>query len=162
MKIILPGLVGLLLVGCSFTGPSSIDTTNQMISEVNENRLVNYGEALANCGENAACQVGVSLAFAGNLGQQQFFRPETALDYVREFRGWAPIAIALGLGGSGDGDRGANMIRGDGNVIMVGNKTKAEGYSSTSMPVSSSYTKQYDQFNRTYTGLQPITDEGLK
>jgi hypothetical protein len=149
------------LSGCvSLTGPSSIDTTNQMIVESNKDRLTNYGQAMAACGDNAACQVGVSLAFAGNMGQQSLYRPETALDYVRELRGWiAPLSVFWG--GSGDGSRGANVVRGDGNVIMVGNETRAENASSVSQPVTAEYTRHYDQLNRTYTGLQPITDAGL-
>jgi hypothetical protein len=149
------------LSGCvSLTGPSSIDATNQMIVESNKDRLTNYGQAMASCGSNAACQVGVSMAYASNMGQQPLFKPETPLDWVRELRWIAPMAMGL-WGGSGDGSRGANYVKGDGNVIMVGNETDASGYSLVDMPVSTSYNRNYDQFNRDYTGLQPITDNGL-
>ena len=160
MKTLALAVSLLYLTGCSFTGPSSIDTTNQMIVQMNENRLVNYSDAMANCGDNAACQVGVSMAFAGNLGQQQLFRPETPLDYLRELRWIAPMAMSL-WSGSGDGDRGSNWVKGDGNIIMVGNESKASGYASLSQPIGTSYQRNYDQSNKNFTGVQPISDEGL-
>lgn len=154
-------IAAVALSGCvSLTGPSSIDTTNQLIVDSNAGRLESFATAMEKCGANAACQVAVSMAYAGNIGQQPLLRPETPLDYLREARNWiAPLAMIYG--GSGDGDRGSSVIRGDGNVVMMGNRTKAENASSVSQPIAAEYTRNYDQNNRHFTGLQPIDDSGL-
>jgi hypothetical protein len=150
-----------MLSGClSIAHADSIDDTNRMIDASNKDRLVAFGQAMAACEEKTGCLVAVSMAYAGNMGQQNFLRPETYLDYIREARNWL-VPLNLIFGGSGDGDRGVNSIRGDGNVIMVGNKSEANGASSISQPVDTNYSKTYEQLNRNYTGMQPISDNGL-
>lgn len=151
------------LSGCA----SSIDETNKQIAATNAAYLKAYGEGMAGCKDNAACQVGLTAAFAGGIGRQQLLRPETPLDYVREARNWIdPVGNIIdrinGYGGT-SGDRSSNIIRGDGNTILVGNKVSAADQSSTSFSLNPSYTRNYDGgYNRNYTGGGTVTDEGVE
>ena len=155
-------LAFLLLSGCA----SSIDTTNAQIAATNAAYLKAYADGMAGCRDNAACQVGLTSAFAGGLGRQPLLRPETPLDYIREARGWIdPIGNIIdrinGYGGT-SGDRSSNIIRGDGNTILVGNKVSSAEQSLTSFSLNPSYTRSYDGGqNRTYTGGETITDDGV-
>jgi hypothetical protein len=162
--------IPLLLVFCllSFISgcASSIDITNTQIAAANAAYLKAYADGLAGCRDNSACQVGLTSAFAGGLGRQPLLRPETPLDYIREVRGWIdPIGSIIdrmnGYGGT-SGDRSSNIIRGDGNTILVGNKVSSAEQSSTSFSLNPSYTRSYDGGqNRTYTGGETITDDGI-
>ena len=163
---VVPLILALLLTGCvSLTGQNSIDRTNDMIIEANRYRLESYGNAMVACGDNAACQVGVSLAFAGNLGQQQLYRHETVLDWMRELRMWIDpidrIVARVDGGGGYSGDRAANVVRGDGNVILVGNRASADNGSTASFSLNPSFVRSWDGYNRDYTGVQPISDAGV-
>lgn len=168
IKFLLFLVVALLFSGCtSIFGPSSIDRTNDMIVDANRYRLESYARAMVACGDNAACQVGASLAFAGNLGQQPLMRPETGLDWLRELRLWIDpidrIVARVDGGGGYSGDRAVNYVRGDGNILLVGNRSSAEQQSSAAFSLDPSYVRSYDGGgNRTFTGLQPINDGGLQ
>ena len=171
MKLLATAIIVALvatLSGCiTLLGPSSVDRTNEKIIEANRDRLAAYARAMVACGDNAACQVGASLAFAGNLGQQQLMRPETGLDWVRELRLWIDpidrIVARVDGGGGYSGDRAVNYVRGDGNILLVGNRFSADQQSTTTFSLTPAYTRIYDGGgNRTFTGLQPINDGGLQ
>jgi len=145
-----------LLSGCaSLFGESSIDKTNQMIVDSNEGRLESFATAMTTCGDNQGCLVAVSMAFASNMGQQPLLRPESTLDYIRELRLWVdPVGnlITRLEGNSGtSGDRAANYIKGDGNILVIGNKTSASERSTASLSFSATPTKtqswQDDMYN---------------
>lgn len=154
----------LFLAGCGAS--SSIDATNAQIAVTNAAYLKAYADGMVGCQDNAACQVGLTSAFVGGTGRQPLLRPETPLDYIREARGWVdPIGNIIdrinGYGGT-SGDRSANIIRGDGNTILVGNKVSAAEQSSTSFSLNPSYTRSYDGGqNRNYTGGEIINDDGV-
>lgn len=161
--VLVVGLVA-ALSGCA--GQNSTDKTNQMISESNDGRLESFARAMAVCGDNAACQVAISLAFAGNMGQQQFLRPESWLDYVREARQWIdPVGNLIDRlnGGTGgiSGDRAASVIKGDNNLVMIGNRARADNQSSMSFSLNPNYTRSWNGYNRDFKGQQPINDDGL-
>lgn len=147
-------------------GCADINKTNELIAAANAGRLTQYAAGMAACGENAGCQVGLSAAFFSGSGQQNYFRPETPIDYLREGRLWLdPVSNIIerinGYGGT-SGDRSLNSFRGDGNIIMVGNKVSAAGESSTSFSLNPSFTRSYDGGNnRHYTGGGTVTDEGV-
>jgi len=135
----------MMLSGCSLFGESSVDKTNQMIADSNEGRLEAFATAMAICGNNQSCSTAVAMAFAGNMGQQPLLRPESTLDYIRELRLWVdPVGnlITRLEGNSGtSGDRAANYIKGDGNILVIGNKTSASDKSTASLSFSANPTK---------------------
>lgn len=166
MKRVLAIALLIPISGCSFTGPNSIDRTNEMIHESNKGRLESFATAMSACEEKPGCLVAVSMAFAGNMGQQNLLRPESTLDYIREVRMWVdPVGNLIdrlngGTGGT-SGDRAANVVKGDGNVILVGNRASADNGSTAGFSLSNAYTRSWNGYNRDYTGQQPITDEGV-
>ena len=155
--------------GCSaILGESSIDKTNRMLVEQNDGQLEAFASALEICDEKPGCLVGVSLAFASNMGKQPLFRPESYLDYIREIRMWIdPVGNLVdrlqgGTGGN-SGDRASNVIKGDGNVILTGNRVSADNGSSTDFSLSSAYSRTWTGYNREYTNQEPImTLEGTE
>jgi hypothetical protein len=149
---------------CSMLGESSIDKTNRMIDDSNAGRLEAFASAMEICDEKPGCIVAVSMAFASNMGQQQFIRPESVLDYIRELRQWVdPIGNLIdrleGNGGT-SGDRAANVVKGDGNVILVGNRSSADNGSTSGFSLNQSYSRTWTGYNRSYTNQEPV--EGLE
>ena len=165
MRVLIVMALAVMLSGCVFTGQNSIDKTNEMIVERNEGRLTAFSSALSACDEKPGCLVGVSLAFASNMGQQPLLRPETGLDYVRELRQWIdPVGNIIDRINGSDGvsgDRAGSYVKGDGNTILIGNRSSADNQSSSSFSLNQSYTRTWDGYNRDYTGQQPISDAGL-
>lgn len=131
-SIIAVSLLALSLSGCSgvntgqFSPVEKFTEENRQISENNTARLIAYANGMATCGDNAACQVGVSMAFAGNLGQQQLFKPQTWLEYLQLLLPYGDRIIDR-LYSGGSGGQGIVVNRSD-NVTFVGvaNKNKAE------------------------------------
>ena len=159
---VVPLILALLLTGCA-----NVDNTNRLIADANRDRAKAYADGMAACGTNAACQVGLTALVAGGLGQQQFIKPDTAIDWLREGRMWLdPVGRIVDrvVGASGtSGDHAGSHVRGDGNTILIGNRSSADQQSVASFLLNPSYTRSYDGGgNRDYTGLQPITDEGLQ
>jgi len=68
---------------------------NQLISTSNSTRLSAFSSSMAACGDNNGCLVGVSMAYAGGMGQQKFYRETTVLDWVTGIGGvvnpWIPF-----------------------------------------------------------------------
>lgn len=64
-----------------------------------------------------------------------------------------------GTGGT-SGDRASNIVRGDGNVILVGNRASADNGSTAGFSLSNSYSRAWNGYNRDYANQQPI--EGLE
>ena len=129
MKGLLAVLAMVMLSGCaSFSPVEKFTEANNLIADANKDRLKEFANGMATCGNNAACQVALSMAFAGGLGQQQFFKPETAKDYLVAAMPYAVLGADLlrlfnGNGGSGQGV----VVNGKGNtVIGVGNQARAD------------------------------------
>ena len=155
-------LLVFLLSACA-----GVDTANQLIADSNSQRLTVYADGMAGCGDNAACQVGLTAAFAGGLGQQQFFRPDTAVDYLRAGLPYAEIGLRAysiwGAAGGTSGDRAATIVRGDGNTLLVGNRVSAADQSTASIPVDVDYSRLYDGgYNRIFTGGGAVSDDGVE
>lgn len=157
-------LIICIMLATSGCAGNSIDKTNQMIADANENRLQALATALSICDEKPGCVGTVAFAFGSGAGQQQFIRPESWLDYIRELRMWVdPIGNLIdrleGNGGT-SGDRAANVVKGDGNVILVGNRSSADNGSTSGFSLSNAYSRTWTGYNRSYTNQEPI--EGLE
>lgn len=163
LLLILP----MLLTGCA---DQSIRELNTQIMESNSLSRIAYAEGMAGCGDNAACQVGVTASYFSTAGQQQLVKPDTSLDYVKATLPFAQLGLqAFGIywNGSGSGtsgDRASTYVKGDGNTFVMGNKLTATDYASTSLTFTPSYTRTYDGgYNRSYTNQEPImTLEGTE
>lgn len=159
LLLMLPSL--LALSGCD------VDEANKLIATTNAERVEAFANGLVACGDNAACQVAVSMAFAGGLGQQQLFRPDTIVDYLRAGLPYGDLSLRLvsllNTSSGVSGDRATNVIKGDGNTLLIGNRTTATEQSTASLALDASYSRQYDGGqNRNYTGGTTINDEGVQ
>jgi len=129
ITFILIGLTGLVL----FTSGCAVhQQTNELIAQANANRQEAYGNSMVACGDNAACQVGVSMMFASGAGQQQFFREDSPLDYVK-VSGFilGPMVDLFRLyKTTTSGDHAGFVITGDNNQISgTANKLSANNQS---------------------------------
>ena len=129
MKAILAVFLTVMLSGCistaQFSPVEKFTEENRQISENNTSRLIAYANGMAACGDNAACQVGVSMAFAGNLGQQQLFKPQTWLEYLGLLLPYGDRMVdRLYSGGSGS-SQGLVINRSE-NVQIIGSANKNE------------------------------------
>lgn len=101
-----------LLLALSLAGCADYKDLNQMIDSGNTNRLKVFGEALAKCGDNQACSGMLGMAFASGMGQQQFIKPQTALDWAVAMSPYANTlleAYKIYEGGVGSGMGGITV-----------------------------------------------------
>lgn len=158
-------LIICIMLATSGCAGNSIDKTNGMIAVANADRLQALAKALSICNEKPGCVGTVAFAFGSGAGQQQFLRPESWLDYIREARMWVdPVGNLIdringGTGGT-SGDRASNIVRGDGNVILVGNRSSADNSSTSGFSLNQSYSRTWTGYNRSYTNQEPV--EGLE
>ena len=151
------------LSGCIFSMPEKFTEANAQIAASNDTRLAIFGS----CGDNAACQVAVSMAFAGNMGQQQFFRPETARDYLQAFMPYATLGVDVFRlwGGFSGGGSGGYVVTGDNNSFSgIGNDLVADNESSLSATFSSSTSLTSSEGNRDFnlgSDAGTIDDTGI-
>lgn len=157
----------LIAMACSLplAGCADINTTNQLIAEANKGRLEAYGRSLAACGDNAACQVGVTGAYYSGAGQQPFFRPDTPVDYLKAGLPYADLVeriVGRRYGGT-SGDSSGFVVTGDGNSFNVGNRLGATEQSLLSLDWSNSMQETALRDNRFYLldGAGQIDDEGI-
>jgi hypothetical protein len=154
----------LFLSGCSglsWSPTEKFTETNQMIADSNNNRLKYFADGMAACMDNAACQVALSMAFAGNLGQQQFFKPETAKDYLIAAMPYATLGadIFRFWHGGGGGSQGMVVTGSGNNFIGVGNKTSADNGASLTYDTPAYLSYNTTSQNKT-TGSGPIDNNG--
>jgi len=128
-------IIGLALSGCGYK------EVNQQIATSNENRLRIFNAGMIGCKDDAACKVGVAMAFAGNMGQQSFIKPESAKDYMVAA---TPILDILSRWkGNGNGANGGVSISdSDGASVffMKGNTvSESQVYSQTTPTITKSY-----------------------
>jgi len=127
------------LSGCvELTG--NISKTNKQIATSNENNLKAFSAAMAACDGEQGCLVGVAMAFAGGLGRQSFYRPDTVLDWIRALN--QPLDTVLRYTAKqGDGSGGAAgslVLKGDQNIVNVGNTAEHRGSGSLVQDLSTS------------------------
>lgn len=159
-------ILPLLLSGCA----DGVRELNTQIMESNSLSRIAYAEGMAGCGDNAACQVGVTASYFSSAGQQQLVKPDTSLDYVKATLQFAQLGLQAfgmywyGQGNGTSGDRSSMFVKGDGNTFVMGNKLSADNGGSTGLSFSQSYTRSYDGgYNREYTNQEPImTLEGTE
>jgi hypothetical protein len=132
-------ILGLALSGCGYK------EVNQMIADSNVQRLQAYADGMKACGVNAACQVGLSMAFAGNMGQQDLIRPESAKDYIVTITPLVSILSQWAGGGNG-ANGGVSISDSDGaSVFFLRDTTVAaesQVYSQTTPTISKTYNTQ--------------------
>jgi len=127
------------LTGCiELTG--SISETNKQIATSNENNFKAFSAAMAACNGEQGCLVGVAMGFAGGLGRQSFYRPDTVLDWIRALN--QPLDTVLRYTAKqGDGSGGAAgslILKGDQNIVNVGNTAEHRGSGSLVQDLSTS------------------------
>jgi len=116
--------------GCSFL-TNEFTETNALIAESNLQIRKAYADALAACGSNAACQVGVTSSYFSNAGQQPLIKPETPVDYLNAGLPYATLGANIYMNGKGSGgtNKGGITLVGDNNVLndVGSNKTADNG-----------------------------------
>jgi len=136
-------IAALSMSGCAGTSiTEDFKETNEMIARSNVDRLIAFKDGMIGCGDNAACQGMLGMAFAANMGQQSYFKPETTSDLLRAFLPYASLGLqAFDMfysGTNGAGSSGAFLVEGDNNTFMgIGNNTEASGGSTVNIPFSS-------------------------
>lgn len=93
MRGIMKKLLLLLALCLSFSGCARQGDVNQHIADSNKNRFEAFSAGMAGCKENAACQVGLSMAFAANLGAQNFYKEETYSEMLGGVVPWASLLL---------------------------------------------------------------------
>lgn len=162
--IILILMVSLVIQGCSLK--SDMTEVNQLISQANTERFKAFAEGMTGCGDNAACQVGLSMAFSANLGQQAFYKPETTSDLLKAALPYTSVVadlVRIWHYSSGDGDsNGGFIVTGDNNqFIGVGNKLSADNESSidSTLATISAQTSEEAMEGETVEGAEEGTIE---
>jgi len=111
-----------LLVGCG------TKDYNNTVKELNATNRAAYAQGMAACGDNAACQVGLSAAYFGNAGQMPLAKPDTALDYAKVALPFAQLWVQWDGSGNSAGSGGVtfrNVKFGRDAVISGFNTTKS-------------------------------------
>jgi len=162
-------LIVCVMLATSGCADQSIRELNTQIMESNSLSRIAYAEGIAACGDNAACQVGVTASYFSTAGQQ-LVKPDTSLDYVKATLPFAQLGLQAfgmywyGQGNGTSGDRASTYVKGDGNTFVMGNKLTADNQGSTALSFSQAYTRSWDGgYNREYTNQEPImTLEGTE
>lgn len=159
------GLMVGTLSGCA----NQFLETNQLIADANATRLAAYGDAMHACGANAACQVGVSMAYATGAGEQKYVQPERTSEILSAYVPLASLGLqAFGMfyggGIAGTGSSGF-VVTGDNNTFSgIGNAIEASGGSNIESPFSSSNNFSWSTGNRDYSlggSAGTIDDTGI-
>lgn len=154
-----------LLSGCGIGGFSltnDMSNVNQMIADSNDNRFKAFAEGMSKCNDNAACQVGLSMAFAGGLGKQEFYKPETTADLLRAFVPYASLLTDIykltHMDGGSTGGEASPYIKGDGNTIFLMNKNHLTESTVNSWMYPQSYKNEQFNVEGDNHGTQPAAD----
>jgi hypothetical protein len=160
----------LMLSGCAGMGMTNdFASTNTAIAEANAAKYRAYTEGMRACGNNAACQVGISMALATGAGDQKMIQPERTAEVLAAFVPFASLGLQAfdmiyGGGPNGNGSAGY-VVTGDNNTFSGnGNNLESTGGSTLNSPFSSSNAFSWDQYNRTYsqgTDAGTVSDGGL-
>jgi len=151
-------LVALLVLAVTLSGclglGNDFSSTNEMIAAANTDRFRAFSAGMIGCGEDEACKVGLAMAFAGGMGQQDFFRPETVRDYAQAFLPYATLGVDVFRlwGGFSGGGSGGYVVTGDNNSFSgIGNDLVADNESSLSATFSSSTSLTSSEGNRDFS-----------
>jgi len=122
----------LFFVSALLSGCADYQSTNEIIAQSNEDRFATYKDGMIGCAGDAACKVGLSMAFAGNIGNQEFFKPESARDYMIAGLPYAQIAAQIYGGAVSTGSGSGIVVKGNNNTFSgVNNKVESSGESTT-------------------------------
>lgn len=166
IKLTCIAMILLITSGCA----NDMSSVNALIAQSNAERPKAFASAMAACKGEQGCLVGVSMAYAGNIGQQAYFKPETAKDYLEAGLPYAGILsqmYMIGKGRSGGSNTGGITIVGDHNVLMdMNNEKTATDNSSIVDSNTGSSERLIDMMNRKYNlgttdGSGSLTDGGV-
>ncbi len=94
-------LIYTLLAICLVTlsGCADFSEQNAMIAEGNTNKFVAFSDAMIRAAEteDSGDDIAIAMAFASGIGDHEFFRPETALDWMNWFSNFAGSVVLPGL-----------------------------------------------------------------
>jgi len=144
-------ILGLALSGCGYK------EVNQMIADSNVQRLQAYADGMKACGVNAACQVGLSMAFAGNMGQQDLIRPESVKDYVVAI---TPLVSVLGQWFQTSNSSGEDGIDMSGSIGSTLNVFKGNTMDNSQAYAQITPTNTYTHEINTQTGTDDSANTG--
>lgn len=125
-----------------FSGCAMQTAVNEQIATANVSRFAAYTDGMIGCGDDASCKLGLSMAFAGGLGQQHLYREDSVADILRAGVPYFDITdrmVSRLVKSSRVGDSSGLAIIGDNNTVSgVGNKLTATEGSSTSLATDQS------------------------
>lgn len=122
---------------------------NQQIADSNALRFKAYTEGMVGCKQDESCKLGLSMAFAANMGVQPFFRESDGVDYMKAGAPYFNFLLEVTrMFTYGDGNDSQGMVvTGSGNsFIGVGNKLYADNQSSVAFPITSTIDNHRDNY----------------
>lgn len=92
-------LIAIMLSIFLLSGCADFSEQNAMIAESNTNKFIAFTEAMNSAAqtEDSGDDVAIAMAFASGMGDHDFFRPETALDWMNWFSNFAGSVVIPGL-----------------------------------------------------------------
>jgi hypothetical protein len=134
--LLVMSLATLLTLG----GCASHKETNLLIAQANTDRYIAFTEGM-NGATTEGARIAIAMSYASGMGMQEFFRPETAKDYM--VAGIPYISLAMGLFSGQIGDRTSSpSIEAGRDVFIESSKadsTSLYGSSTTDLLNSISY-----------------------
>jgi len=133
----------MMLGGCAMQ-----TQVNQQIADSNVMRFKAYTEGMVGCGRDESCKLGLSMAYASNMGVQPFFRESDGVDYMKAgvpyFSFLAELTRLFVITG---GESQGMVITGDNNTLVgVGNKLYADNQSSVAFPLIATIDNHRDNY----------------
>lgn len=134
--VLLVSLMTVALCSCS------MKETNELIAQANADRFTAFTTGM-NEATSEGARIAMAMAFAGGMGMQEFYRPETGSDYLRAGLPWATLAFGFWANG-GTGDKQDMKIQAGRDVLFQSSKqdsfmyspdTKIDGYNVLSSPI---------------------------
>jgi hypothetical protein len=129
-------LATLLVLG----GCASHEETNMLIAQANTDRYTAFTKGM-NSATTEGARIAIAMSYASGMGMQEFFRPETARDYM--VAGIPYISLAMGLFSGQIGDRSDSPTIEAGRDVFIesskADNTSLYGSSTTDLLNSISY-----------------------
>jgi len=136
-------MLAVLLGGCAMQ-----TQVNQQIADSNAMRFKAYTEGMIGCKQDESCKLGLSMAFAANMGVQPFFRESDGVDYMKAgvpyFNFFAELTRLFVIPG---GESQGMVITGDNNTLVgFGNKLYADNQSAVACPLTATIDNHRDNY----------------
>lgn len=136
--LLLMSLMTLLSVtGCSYK------ETNEMIATANTEKFIAFSTAM-NSATTEGARIAISMAYAGQLGDQKLFKPQSALEYMRASVPWARLMIDF-WGDYGNEENQGYSNLGAGRDIYIGSGKRDVTHTTTSIDYDSTEVFEGDE-----------------